>query len=42
MFITDSERTMTAADDALMAEGKTMLTAGTNSVVTLTGCATKG
>lgn len=38
----DSERTMTAVGDSLMAEGKTMLTAGTHGVVTLTGGATKG
>ncbi len=42
MFITDSERDMKAVDDALMTDGTTNLTAGPNSVFTLTGSATKG
>ena len=42
MFITDSERDMKAADDALMTAGTTILTAGPDSVFTLTGSATKG
>lgn len=42
MFITDPGRDMKAVDDALMAEGTANLTAGPNSVFTLTGSATKG